>query len=63
MGFQHEMLDRKSWLTHKQLVNKLKHELLHIHCDEVAADAISVHCPYDNTPAPHSTKAATRPAA
>ena len=63
MVFWREMLDRKSWLTHEQLVNELEHELLHIHHDEVAADAINVHCPYDNTPTPHSTKAATHPAA
>ena len=63
MVFRREMLDRKSRLTHEQLVNELEHELLRIHRDEVAADAINVHRPYDNTPAPRSAKAATRPAA
>ena len=63
MVFRREMLDRKSRLTHEQLVNELELELLRIHRDEVAADAISVHRPYDNTPAPRSAKAAARPAA
>ena len=56
-------MHRKNRLTHEQLVNELEFELLRIHRDEVAADAISVHRPYDNTPAPRGAKAATRPAA
>ena len=63
MVFRHEMLNCKSQLTHEPLVNELKLELLCIHCDEVAADVISMHCPYDNTPAPCSAKAVACPAA
>ena len=63
MVFRCEMLNCKNKLMHEQLINKLELELLHIHHDEVAADAISVHCPYDNTAAPHGAKAVTHPAA
>ena len=60
MVFRREMLDRKNRLTHEQLVNELELELLRIHRDEVAADAISVYRSYDNTAAPRSAKAAAR---
>ena len=58
--FRREMLNCKSNLTHEQLVDALEMELLRIHRDEVASDAISSYHMHDNATGNCSAKAATR---